>query len=230
MLAQGRTWHSKTAAFFCWFISGYSTSQAAWLWVSDTNIYPWDNIHNIQISVSWEGMSRFNNSLSLRVHTLAFLPFHHPFLPDVSWISPWVISVHQSDRKLTQEKGKHCFLLCWQAKTRQGRFWHIPEQARGQGQGPTSGSRRGVDKTSTFINHSKFFAQMTSLANFLHFSCEFVPQLASLMSPLAPLCTGCGLSDLYIQFLSSWASNRKLYRHHTRCWPGISSFYTIVIP
>lgn len=142
MLARGRTWHSKTAAFFFWFISGNSTLQAAWFWVSDTNTYPWDNIHNIQVSVSWEGMSRFNNSLSLRIATLAFLPFHHPFPPDASWISPWAISVHRCGRKLTQEKGKHCFLLCWQAKAMRGRFWHIPQHAKGQGQGPTAGSRK----------------------------------------------------------------------------------------
>lgn len=114
----------------------------------------------------------------------------------------------------------------------QGRFWYISEQASGQEQGPTAGSRRGVDKTSTFINHSKFFAQMTKLAsaNFLHSSCEFVLQLTGVLFPLAPLHTGCGLSDLYTQFLSSWAMNGKRYRHHTRCWPGVSSLYHIFLP
>lgn len=131
MLAQGRTWHSKTAAFFFWFISGYSTLQAVWLWVSDTNTYPWDNIHNIQISVSWEGISRFNNSLSLRVPTLAFLPFHHPFLPDVSWISPWAISVHQSGRKLTRKKENIVF--CFVGKQRPGREGSDMSQSRLEG-------------------------------------------------------------------------------------------------
>lgn len=51
---------------------------------------------------------------------------------------------------------------------------------------------------------------MTALANFLHFSCEFVLLLTGLISPLAPLHTGCGLSDLYTQILSSWALNGKL--------------------
>lgn len=112
--------------------------------VSDTNTYayPWDNIDNIHVSVSWEGMSRFNSSLSLKDTTVAFLPSLHPFPPDASWISPWAFSAHQSGRKLTQKKGKG-FLLCWQAKAAQGRVWHFPEQAGGCGQGPVAGSRKG---------------------------------------------------------------------------------------
>lgn len=133
MLAQGRTWHSMTAAFSFWFISSYSTLQAAWLWVSDTNAYPWDNIPNIQVSVSWEGMSRFTNSLSLRVSTLAFLPFHHPFPPDASWIFPWAISVHQSGRKLRQKK--ESIVFCFVGKQRPRRKGSDTSQSRLEGKG-----------------------------------------------------------------------------------------------
>lgn len=199
--------------------------------VSDTNTYayPWDNIDNIHVSVSWEGMSRFNSSLSLKDTTVAFLPSLHPFPPDASWISPWAFSAHQSGRKLTQKKGKGFF--CFAGKLRLLREGSDTSQSRLEGAGRALwlGAGRGVDQTSTFIYSNKSFAQTTALANLLRFSCCFVLQLIHPPSPLAPLHAGFGQSGPSTQFRSSWTPNQKCYSHNTRCWPGISSLYTIVI-